>query len=124
MWRSSDAWRDITARSRPRSPNGHPDPSGRILGLGHTAISDLAEVLANHAASTPTAAGEHVRRGVMEAGKLVRTSRQLRELREALAAKEMELAKERQTVRLEEPEKPDVTEETFRGIERRLTVPA
>ena len=60
----------------------------------------------------------------MEAGKLVRTSRQLRELREALAAKDLELAKERQTVRLEAPGRPDVTEETFRGIERRFEVPA
>ena len=41
-----------------------------------------------------------------------------------MAAKELELAKERQTVRLEAPGRPDVTEETFRGIERRLAVPA
>ena len=60
----------------------------------------------------------------MEAGKLVRISGQLRELREALAAKDLELARERQTVRLEEPEGQGATEEAFRAIDRRWAVPA
>ena len=84
------------------------------------AVRTLAEVFADHAASAPTAAGSTFRGawGVVGAGKLVRASGQLRELREALAAKE------RQTVRLEAPGKPDVTEETVRAIDRRLAVAA
>ena len=56
----------------------------RVLGLGHTADRTLAELVADHAASTPAAAGEHVRRQIADRKKRSRTDDTVAELREAL----------------------------------------
>ncbi|MGI4795388.1 MAG: exodeoxyribonuclease VII large subunit [Janthinobacterium lividum] len=74
-------------------------PAYRVLGLGHTANRTLAEVLADHAASTPTAAGEHVKRGLAEASELARDAGLLQELRETLTIKDFELEQARRTAR-------------------------
>ena len=56
----------------------------RVLGLGHTADRTLAELVSDHAASTPAAAGEHVRRSIADGRKRTRTSDTVVELQEAL----------------------------------------
>ena len=56
----------------------------RVLGLGHSADRTLAELVADHAASTPAAAGEHVRRSIADGKRKTRTDGTVTELREAL----------------------------------------
>lgn len=67
-------------------------PSYRGLGLGHTANRTLAELVVDHAASTTTAAGEHMRRGIAAASRSSRAEGQTRELHDALAEKDRLLA--------------------------------
>ncbi len=56
----------------------------RVLGLGHSANRTLAELVADHAASTPAAAGEHVRRNIADGKRKTRTDGTVADLREVL----------------------------------------
>ena len=86
----------------------------RVLGLGHTADRTLAELVADHAASTPAAAGEHVRRQIADRKKRSRTDDTVAELREALE-RERELRKADADAALLafEPEEPKFPVEAF-----------
>ena len=106
-------------------------PAYRVLGLGHTANRTLAELLADHAASTPAAAGVHVAGGIARIGQAAKSAGLVQELREMLATREMELTEARRPMRfelLEQPSVPDraLEEPDARGEvpERRLLVPA
>ena len=98
--------------------------SYRVLGLGHSANRTLAELVADHAASTPAAAGEHVRRGVVEAMRLVRTEGLNQDLREALAEKERQIERDREPLRLEPLEVDTLPTTTLPASGRRLVAGA
>lgn len=63
----------------------------RVLSLGYSASRTIAELSADHAASTLAAAGEHVRRCLVEARRLIQVEGQNSDPREALAAQENKL---------------------------------
>ncbi len=86
----------------------------RVLGLGHSANRTLAELVADHAASTPAAAGEHVRRQIADRKKRSRTDDTVAELREALE-RERKLRKADADAALVafEPREPEFPVEAF-----------
>ena len=95
-------------------------PSYRVLGLGHSANRTLAELVADHAASTPAAAGEQARRKIAQATQLVRMEGLNQDLREALADKERQLALNRELLRLEPPETDVPPEAALKAVQKRL----
>ena len=98
--------------------------SYRVLGLGHSANRTLAELVADHAASTPAAAGEHVRRGIIGAMRLVRTEGLNQNLREALAEKERQIEQDREPLRLEPLEMDTLPRAALHAAGKGLIPPA
>ncbi len=90
----------------------------RVLGLGHSGDHTLAELAADHIASTPAAAGEHVRKGITEASRLIQSEALNGNLRKALAEKEKEVQalEARMTIQFDPP-----VEEPFGGRKGPLT---
>lgn len=96
-------------------------PSYRILGLGHSANRTLAELVADHAASTPTAAGQHVGQSITQATKLVRIEGLNREIRTALAEKELALERALRPAQTKAPfEQPSLPEAAANSAQMRL----
>ena len=86
----------------------------RVLGLGHTADRTLAELVADHAASTPAAAGEHVRRQIADRRKRTRADDTVAELREALEReRKLRQADADAAMLVFEPKEPEFPVEAF-----------
>ena len=86
----------------------------RVLGLGHSANRTLAELVADHAASTPAAAGEHVRRRIADGRRQTRGEGTIAELREALEREQALRRTEAQTATITlEPVEPEFPVEVF-----------
>ena len=116
---------DFQVFERPEVLEGLAACSGyRVLGLGHSANKTLAELVADHAASTPAAAGEHVRRNIADGKRKTRTDGTVAELRAALEReRELRKADADAATLVFEPKEPRFPVEAFDRISfsRRLT---